>query len=582
MKRINCILIFLILLLGSSLYAQSDSIISASGEVGDFGSNLDFLNEAGNITLYPRLTDAGELLYYAPIVSTDSMPSAMIGASTATIYGNILFNGWCETVEEQGFQISTIADFSSFTTFQVVPDTTYADCDIPCPENVFSYSATGLTSGTTYYVRAYATNSVGTAYGSEVSFTTLALPTVTTTAASNIGTATATSGGNVTADGGATVTARGVCWSTSHNPTISNSKTTNGSGTGSFTSSLTGLTSGTTYYVRAYATNSVGTAYGSEISFTTLSLPTVTTTAASNIGTATATSGGNVTADGGATVTARGVCWSTSHNPTTSNSKTTNGSGTGSFTSSLTGLTSGTTYYVRAYATNSVGTAYGNEVTFTTTTADGASCGVCQDYDGNTYNTVQIGNQCWMKSNLRTTHYADGSSVQYASFYYACHYDNLSASSYGYQYSGSAAMKNAASSNANPSGVQGVCPNGWHLPSKAEWNQLVNYVGSQSQYLCGTSGIAAALATSGWGDPGSSHTCSIGRNANNATGFSARPTIFDCVYMNQYVQTEYGNKTLLISSTKNSDNNYVMQLRTDSANTSFTEATAGAVRCVRN
>ena len=485
MKRINCILIFLILLLGSSLYAQSDSIISASGEVGDFGSNLDFLNEAGNITLYPRLTDAGELLYYASIVSTDSVPLATIGSSSATVYGNILFNGWCETVEEQGFQISTTADFSSFTIFQVIPDTTYADCDIPCPENVFSYSVTGLTSGTTYYVRAYATNSVGTAYGSEVSFTTLALPTVTTTAASNIGTATASSGGNVTASGGATVTARGVCWSTSHNPTISNSKTTNGSGTGSFTSSLTGLTSGTTYYVRAYATNSVGTAYGSEVSFTT-------------------------------------------------------------------------------------------------TPADGASCGVCQDYDGNTYNTVQIGNQCWMKSNLRTTHYADGSPVQYASFYYACHYDNLSASSYGYQYSGSAAMKNAASSNANPSGVQGVCPNGWHLPSKAEWNQLVNYVGSQSQYLCGSSGIAAALATSGWGDPGSSHTCSIGRNANNATGFSARPTIFDCVYMNQYVQTEYGEKTLLISSTKNSDNNYVMQLRTDSANTSFTEATAGAVRCVRD
>ena len=95
-------------------------------------------------------------------------------------------------------------------------------------------------------------------------------PTVTTTAISNIDKTTATGGGNVTADGGATVTARGICWSTSQNPTISGNHTTDGTGTGSFTSSMTGLTANTTYYVRAYATNSAGTAYGEEVSFTTL------------------------------------------------------------------------------------------------------------------------------------------------------------------------------------------------------------------------------------------------------------------------------------------------------------------------
>jgi hypothetical protein len=94
-------------------------------------------------------------------------------------------------------------------------------------------------------------------------------PTVTTTAISNITRTTASSGGNVTSDGGATVTARGVCWSTSSNPTTANSKTTDGSGTGSFTSSITGLSPGTTYYVRAYATNSVGTSYGANVSFKT-------------------------------------------------------------------------------------------------------------------------------------------------------------------------------------------------------------------------------------------------------------------------------------------------------------------------
>ena len=130
------------------------------------------------------------------------------------------------------------------------------------------------------------------------------------------------------------------------------------------------MTAGTTYYVRAYAINSNDTAYGNQITFTTSGVaPTVTTTAASSITTTTATSGGNVTSDGGSAVTARGVCWSTSQNPTVRGNHTSNGSGTSIFTSSLTGLTAGTTYYVRAYAINSVDTAYGNQITFTTTAA---------------------------------------------------------------------------------------------------------------------------------------------------------------------------------------------------------------------
>ncbi len=172
---------------------------------------------------------------------------------------------------------------------------------------------------------------------------------------------------------GADCDERGVCWSRSSNPTVSDSHTTDGSGMGSFTSSITGLWTNTTYYVRAYATDSKGTSYGEQKIFITsrVSVPTVTTSSVSNITRFTATCGGNVTSDGGATVTARGVCWSTSPNPLISNSHTTNGSGTGSFTSSTTELWANTTYYIRAYATNSSGTGYGEQKSFTTLSGGG-------------------------------------------------------------------------------------------------------------------------------------------------------------------------------------------------------------------
>jgi hypothetical protein len=196
-----------------------------------------------------------------------------------------------------------------------------------------------------------------------------ALPTVTTTGVSLITNSSASSGGMVTSDGGAPLTAWGVCWSTSANPTLANSFSQNTVSSGSFSSALSGLTQNTTYYVRAYATNSAGTAYGNELSFTTLTivLPTVTTTAVSAITGSFANSGGAVTSDGNAGLSAWGVCWSTSANPTLANSFLQNTVSSGSFSSALSGLTLNTTYYVRAYATNSLGTAYGNEVSFTTT-----------------------------------------------------------------------------------------------------------------------------------------------------------------------------------------------------------------------
>ena len=191
-----------------------------------------------------------------------------------------------------------------------------------------------------------------------------------TVAASNITTTSAIVSVAITSDGGSTITAKGVRWSKTSGPTINNSETNFGSDLGDFAVSINGLTSNTDYYVSAYATNSQGAAYGNEVSFITniaITLPTLTTTTPANVASFSATWGGNIISDGNATVTERGICYSTSTNPTTSNTKVIIGSGIGTFSNSITGLTANTNYYVRAYAINSQSKAYGNEVSFNPT-----------------------------------------------------------------------------------------------------------------------------------------------------------------------------------------------------------------------
>ena len=283
--------------------------------------------------------------------------ASSIGATTAVSGGNITYNGGA-TVTVSGIVWST----SSTPTTALATKTTNGSAT-----GTYTSSITGLTPGTLYYVRSYATNSVGTSYGAQTSFTTLNTATISATASvTSITSSTATSGGTITSDGGATVTSRGLVWGTSSG--ASTYSVTSGTGTGTFTSSLTGLSPATTYYVRSFATNSIGTSYGAETSFTSLAIaPTVSATATvTSITGSTATSGGTITSDGGATVTSRGLVWGTTTGSSTYS--VTSGSGTGTFTSSLTGLSPATTYYVRSFATNSVGTVYGAEVSFTTAT----------------------------------------------------------------------------------------------------------------------------------------------------------------------------------------------------------------------
>ena len=680
----------------------------------------------------------------------------------------------------------------------------------------FHCAVHNLQIATRYYFRAYVRTALGITYGDVLFFDTQAeTPVVLTIPVTDITYTTATCGGSVTATGGSDVTSRGVCWSTSQNPTINNDHTPVGNGMGTFSYMLSYLSPNTTYYVRAYATNNLGTAYGSEVTFTTAEIfhnagdaqpcpgtPTVTdhegnvyntvqigtqcwtkenirTTTSPSTGTyiiptagtdgtytgkqavwynndsatyaplnygllynwnaavdtfnttygetsvntipsnavsvnfmghrrgicpagwhlpnnaewimltgyvihqseytceditgltniakalastegwsnseyysgcgcfpccvgyapytnnslgfgavpagnsygslsisgageyaffwssndygissvlhnmqgdvtlvshykydgnsvrclrdfdmtlavitgvvsdITATSAmccGNVISDGGDTVTARGICWSTSQNPTIYDNHTTDGTGTGVFSSFLTGLATNTTYYARAYATNSGETTYGSEVTFTTICPGDAqpcpSTPTVTDYEGNVYNTVQIGNQCWMRENLRTTHSPDGTTItngfspnNTTPYYYDFNSHPLPLETRGYCYNWPAAMI--------------ACPTGWHLPSKAEWTALTTYMSNHSYYTCGvdTNNIAKALASiEGWISYDYYDVCAPGNqtaHTNNVSGFSAVPagTIVNGGYANNV-----GSITFFWSSTESTGN----------------------------
>ena len=745
-----------------------------------------------------------------PTVTTE--PATNITTTEARLNGYVVENP-DYPVSDRGFLITDNA--------QLVGAIAYTD---GAGSGSFHYEVSGLQMGTRYYYRAYARTDLGITYGDILYFDTQSdLPEVHTLMVTDTGVHWANCGGNVTFDGGSAVTARGVCWSTTQNPTVNDMHTTNGTGIGSFASHIAGLHSDTTYYVRAYATNSVGTAYGEERSFTTLQstatgpfycgidsvydfdgnvyptveigqqcwmkedmrtthyedgtpidpnhylsgicgnsyaykvytwvammrgadgsnsnpsgvqgicptgwhvpsaaeiiqltdhvkskmgyhcngdsnsigkalasscgwslflpipdrtcciafnsiynnatgfsaipansssgftfrlwsttqiiqiydtlarvweiqtegheglistsqddycsvrcildysnvdgnnaiLPVVNVEMVEDITSTSAICRSQVLAKGGAVVTASGICWGTTPNPTISDNFSTDSNGTNGYVSNLMGLTPGTTYYVRAFATNSVGTAYSIQKSFTTThpvspfgntiLIDAQTCpgtDVVIDYEGNTYHTVQIGQQCWMKENLRTRHYSDGTPVSW----WAVPVDDADLLPlHGCFYNWSAVMYNDSSSSANPSGVQGICPDGWHIPSHAEWVQLITYVNSMSQYQCGSDSnniIWALITPNLWCNIFSPYYHCGANNAVinfNSTGFSAFLTGHYTTWTYDYASCGY-----FWTSTLNTNNAFVFKLSCsyEHINLSVHNNEYGAsVRCIRD
>ena len=262
--------------------------------------------------------------------------------------------------------------------------------------DTFLCTMSGLNPNTIYHCRAFIiVGSSITKYGNDVEFRTLDLPKqdlpqVSTVNPDLITTNSARSGGNILSMGKSPISSRGVCWDTKSGATITlTTKTNDGSGIGVFSSSAISLTKNTKYFLRAYATNSSGTSYGNEITFTTTNstgttVPVLSTSAINSISSSSAMSGGTIINDGGSVITAKGICWSTTSGAANISlpTKTNDGTGTGVYTSTISGLSPSTTYYVRAYATNSNGTDYGNQVMFTTSSLP---CFITSSTTGTTY-----------------------------------------------------------------------------------------------------------------------------------------------------------------------------------------------------
>ena len=336
------------------------------------------------------------------------------------------------------------------------------------------------------------------------------LPVLTTNEVIEITTNSATISGNVAEDGGAEITARGICWGTVTMPTLSDNFKPSGIGLGKFSCVISELEPNTAYYVRAFAENRVGIAYGNEVTFKTgIAAPSVTTGQVTGVTNNSAICAGTVTYSGGAPVLEKGICWSQTPDPDLDDSHASVSAGTDTYTCTLTGLSSGSRYYARAYVKNEVGTGYGEQVVFNTKVTD---------IEGNMYGTVYIGNQVWMTENLRTTRLND--DTQIPNIIDNDEWISVSTSAYCW-YNNDKTFKPTYGALYNWFTINSgkLCPAGWHVPSDTEFNSLEIALGMQADqsHVWGWRGTNHGFKmknNTGWGENG---------NGNNSSGFSAIP-----------------------------------------------------------
>lgn len=326
--------------------------------------------------------------------------------------------------------------------------------------------------------------------------------------------------------------------------------------------------------------------YGLPVRCIKNSVPNISTNKPSLLTTTSLSIGGNITADGGETVIERGVCWGTKDSPDISGSKITIGSGTGSFAGSITGLVPNTTYFLRIYAINSIGTAYGEQISIKTLAFDPPTV---TDVDGNLYHSVTIGSQTWMLENLKTTKYRNGDIIGTTS---SLNMDLTYATSPEYQWA-----YNGLESNVPPYGrlytwyavtdSRYIAPVGWHVASDSEWSILQNYLISNGLNYDNTTidnKIAKSLSgNSLWNPTTTTGTPGCDLSLNNSSGFSMVPAGYRGVDGYFYI---LGTGTDIWTSTESSTinafnrgcgNNYV-NLGSNISNKNY----GLSVRCLKN
>ena len=354
---------------GTEAPTTSSNKVKVEGTLGDFTASLADLepNQKYSYRAYAinaKGTSYGDIMNFSTSVSLPTLSAMKVSSITTTsaTFTCTVTNHGGETVSEVGFYYSKEESVDVETAHKI--SEVYSS-------DAFTLKAEGLEIGQNYYVKAYTKNSIGEVYSAVVSFkTTSTAPSVSTIGYTKLSATSAELSGQVLDDNGENITERGFVWvKGTSTPTTSSSKQSVEGTVGDYTATITDLEPNQIYSFRAYAINSKGTAYGDVMQLQiSVTLPTVTTNEVTGITNTTATSGGVITSDGGGEILAKGVVWSMRPNPTIESSNYTDeGEGSGAFTSRLTDLRQGLTYYVRAYATNIMGTVYGEEKQFTTT-----------------------------------------------------------------------------------------------------------------------------------------------------------------------------------------------------------------------